>query len=338
MTKKNDLVPTPQLHLQRQGQQMKCCLSAVLVFGFLGFVGCSKTLTESSAVGIAQKSVDSMDGGSRSTDAKVLTDGVGIEREGRWTAASVQRAIKEGFLVEKSRPISYPNFSGNFTGRSGNPGGQGGGSTDTLSGSVNPGAPPIYNGQFRTCIVRDPNSFFHPQDDCYSGVVSGYVNRSGEGPTAFTLTLTNVSPYGIGVEPGTKSPFQASLTRGNPDVIQVSLNGASIRLEGHVTGPDFQQNLYTYNWTGKLTKGTISYSVLKLGHLVVDSCDHLLLGTETTASAACKTHVVLTKDAKIIFGDRSTDQSVETTFGKQPDGTWVCTLVRFIPPFYDINQ
>ena len=318
---------------------MKRCLSGVLVLGSLALAGCSKVLTESSAVGVIQKYIDAQAGGQVSTFAGALTNQVSVEMSQRWTAVGVQRVIKEGFLQEKTVPVSYPNFSGTFTGRRGSPGGPGGGSNDSFSDFTNAGQPPYLNGSFRTCNVPDPSSFYRPVNDCSSGNVSGPVQRNGGGPSNFTLVLTNPSPYAFGTMPNSRVPFQASLIRGNPDVIQVNLNGHPIRLEGHVTGPDVQQGIYIYNWTAKLPKDLFVGPFLKLGHLVVESCDHLLLGTETTASATCKTHVKLTKEAEIIFGRRPTNQSVQAAFGKQPDGNWIATQIGgYVPPQYNIFQ
>jgi len=270
--------------------------------------------------------------------AGALTSQVGVEMPQRWMAVGVQRIIKEGYLQEKTVPVSYPNFSGNFTGRRGNPGAQGGGSNDTFSGNAGTGTPPFISGTFRTCNVPDPNSFYRPVNDCSSGVVSGPIQRNGAGPSNFTLTLLNPSPYAFGVMPNARLPFQASLIRGNPDVIQVNLNGTPIHLEGHVMGSDFQQSVYIYNWTDKLPKDTFTGQILKLGHMVVDSCDHLLLGTETTATATCKTHVKLTGAAEVIFGSASTNNAVQASFGKQPDGTWIGTQISGSPLAYNISQ
>jgi hypothetical protein len=40
----------------------------------------------------------------------------------------------------------------------------------------------------------------------------------------------------------------------------------------------------------------------KLGHPVVDRCDHLLLVTETVAKAQCTVHLTLTKDGATKLG------------------------------------
>jgi hypothetical protein len=179
--------------------------------------------------------------------------------------------------------------------------------------------------------------------DCASGPVSGQIQKNGAGPSNLTFVLRSSNFYGqaqnaFGIMPGARSPFRALLVRGNPDVIQANVNGTTIQFEGRVTGPDLQQSVYIYRWTNKLSKDTLSGSWLKLGRLVVESCDHLLLGTETTATVTCKTHVKLTKDAEAIFGSRSTDQSMGATFGKQPDGTWIGTQITYRPPTYDISQ
>jgi hypothetical protein len=65
----------------------------------------------------------------------------------------------------------------------------------------------------------------------------------------------------------------------------------------------------------------------KVGHFVVDSCDHLLLVTETVATAQCTIHVSFTKEGAAKFGNTNNQSSsiIPARFGKQPDGTWVGT-------------
>jgi hypothetical protein len=105
-----------------------------------------------------------------------------------------------------------------------------------------------------------------------------------------------------------------------------------------VAGVDVQQEVYVYNWTDKLPKDTVNGATLKLGRLMVDKCESLLLSSETAATASCKTHVQLTSAAEAILGQRPTDQSMGAFFGKQPDGVWVCTRVSYSPPQYNILQ
>jgi hypothetical protein len=65
----------------------------------------------------------------------------------------------------------------------------------------------------------------------------------------------------------------------------------------------------------------------RLGHVVIDSCNHLLLEAETNATATCKIHVELTDAGKATFHGGPTASSVQAQFGKQPDGTWIATRV-----------
>ena len=78
--------------------------------------------------------------------------------------------------------------------------------------------------------------------------------------------------------------------------------------------------------------------MLNLGHLAVESCEHLQLASETTATASCKTHVRLTGAAEAIFGNRRTDQLMEASFGRQPDGTWIGTSIKYTAPPYSLSQ
>jgi hypothetical protein len=63
----------------------------------------------------------------------------------------------------------------------------------------------------------------------------------------------------------------------------------------------------------------------KLGHPVVDRCDHLLLVTETVAKAQCMVHMSLTKDGATKLGNAPPPGLIYVDFGKQPDGRWVVT-------------
>jgi hypothetical protein len=63
----------------------------------------------------------------------------------------------------------------------------------------------------------------------------------------------------------------------------------------------------------------------KIGHIVVDSCDHLLLTTETVATAQCKVHMNFTKEGAAKFGNNQSSAIIPARFGKQPDGKWVGT-------------
>jgi hypothetical protein len=263
----------------------------------------------------------------------------------RWTVPGVQRAITEGFVQEKVLPVSYPNFSGHFTGSRGFlPGQKYGGWNDFLDVSTTPGRPPYVRGTFRTCQAYDPNLFF-AHDSCWSGAVNGPVQRNGAGASQLLITVNGFVP---GMLPNSTIPLRVSLARGNPDAIQGTLQFPAglagtpplepVSFQGRVAGVDVQQEVYVYNWTDKLPKDTVNGATLKLGRLMVDKCESLLLSSETAATASCKTHVQLTSAAEAILGQRPTDQSMGAFFGKQPDGVWVCTRVSYSPPQYNILQ
>ena len=60
-------------------------------------------------------------------------------------------------------------------------------------------------------------------------------------------------------------------------------------------------------------------------HWLVDRCDHLLLVTETMATATCNAHVRLTSAGEAAYRNLPTVQTIRASFGKQPAGTWVGT-------------
>lgn len=309
-----------------------------LLAGSLFLSGCSKALTESSASAVIQKWVDAQAGGIASSNASSLTSQIGAEMPQRWTMAGVQRALKEGYLQEKTLTVTFPNFSGQFTGRRGFAGGSPyGGWNDTLNLATNAGHPPFASGFFRTCYSYDPNGFFRPNDNCWGGTFNGPIQRNGSGPSRFTIRVTQFSPY-VGMLPNTTFTFSASLARGSPDVIHGALETDPVQMQGRANGADIQQDVYVYLWTDKLPKNIFNGSVLRLGHIVVERCEHLLLVSETTATAACQTHVKLTSAAEVIFGNRPTDQTMQASFGKQPDGSWVGTGINYLPPQYNIFQ
>lgn len=314
------------------------------IFLMLFSVSCSKALTESSAVGIIQKSIDAKDNGMTTTSVIALTSLIS-EQPLRLQQTSIQRLVKEGYLEEKTVQVSYPNFSGHFTSHRGFPPGQQyGGWIDDLQIAVSPGHPPLANGTFRTCQAYDPNLFF-AHDSCVSGNLNGPVQRSAN--SQFGVTVNSIG--GSSLDLNSVITLRVSLVRGNPDIIQGTLQAPNnplfgtpapqpIRLEGHVAGEDISQEVYVYSWTNKLPKDMIVGGSLRLGNLVVDSCEHLLLSTETAATATCKTHVKLSKEAAAIFGETSTERPLQASFGKQPNATWVGTDFRYTPPTYIFQQ
>ena len=285
-----------------------------LWIGIAALCGCSKALTESSAVKVAQQFVDTQNGGTVSTDIRQLTSLLVSEQLQPLQQPGIQRLVKEGFIEEKKIMLPFPNFAGLFIG--------------PYENNI------IYTFHFQTVAANPPRIEGYYNDclggACWGGFLNGVVQRIGPS----TVTLTQQGGDRI------VRTLTASLTRGQPDVIagtlgNITLGGqAGIRLEGHVIGPDIPTAVYIYSWTDKLSKDAITIVMFKLGHLVVDSCEHLLLGTETSATATCKTHINLTKEATVVFGNRPTEQSLQASFGKKPDGDWIGTQVNYSPPQY----
>ncbi len=319
------------------------CLSVGLCA--LTIQSCSKALTASSAVGNAQKFIDDHGDGGVNTFAGELTNQIGAEMPQHWTNSCVQRLIKIGYLQERTATTTYPNLTGEFKGTHTTPFASG--FVDTLSLRTAPTNPPRVEGSFRFCL-RPPNTFY---GTCNWGPVTGVVMKYGA-QTRLSMKTSmqwiyrsdaemNVDPLNLpsalggplGAVGGT-SPLAVTLERGNPDNLVGSFETAALQLHGNAAKPDIQREVFVYSWTDKLPRDTFNGSLLQLGHLVIDTCDNLLLSSETSATASCSTHIKLTDAAKIIFGERPTTRSLRATFGKQPDGGWVCVNIEYqAPPF-----
>ncbi len=310
---------------------------AIGLIGTLVICGCSKALTESSAVKVTQKFIDSQDGGTVKTFVGALTGEIGPEYPQPLQQAGVQRLIKEGWLEQKTVTVPYPNFSGEFSGSRENPFPNTPAMVDYFTLQAIADRPPRVQGSFRTCFMNV----------CDAGTVRGVIQRAGQ--SSFTLSFqARENPTSDRMVTYNRS-LTVSLLRGQPDALvgnygQGNENPFStarttpIRVTGHATGPDIQQEVYVYAWTTKLPNEVISGNTLKLGHLVVDSCAQLLLDSETAARAVCNSHIVFSKAAETIFGNRPANQAVTAGFGKQPDGTWIGTQAIYAPPQYAINQ
>ncbi len=319
---------------------MKRTLLVAAVVSTVILAGCSKALTESRASGVIQKWIDGQNRGTVNTFAGLLPGQIGAEMPNPWTAAAIQRLLKQGYLEQKTVSVAYPNLSGQYSDvREDRLGFAVSRFVDTYDlQTVANTRPPHVEGSFRSCFFNN----------CDAGSVSGVVTRNA--PSALTLQFRAKENFISDRIITYNRSLVVTLQRGQPDCLVGRYSAGSenpfvgaqsfpIRAD-HVgpNPPDIQQEVYVYSWTTKLPKDTLNGAMLKLGHLVVDSCDRLLLSTETTASASCKTHVSLTSAAEIIFGKRPTDQLVQASFGKQPDGTWVGTQISYSAPPFDINQ
>jgi len=314
-------------------------LVGVLVTG-AALGGCGKALTDASASGVIQKWINLQNAGTVSTSVEALTSQLGAERTSAWEAPDVQRLVKLGYLEEKTVSVSYPNFSGRYSGVH-HEINMFGISVQTASHdtvdvrTVASTRPPHVEGQFTTCF----------EDGCDVASLGGEVRRNG--PSVLTLTFPERGGGVLANRPGTRNRLVVRLERGQADAMVGHYTDSGSGLRGgifihadHVgpNPPDIQQGVYVYSWSKTLPKDAVSGSMLNLGHLVVDSCDRLLLSSETKATASCKTHVALTSAAAAVFGSRPTDRPMDASFGKQPDGTWVGTGIGYSAPTYGISE
>ncbi len=310
----------------------------VLAFGIsLLCGGCSKTLTQSRAAKLAQSYVDKQNEGTVGTFIGALTNQLGPEMPQPLQAAGIQRLIQAGYIEERKTMVAYPNLAGQFSG----------GHEINIMGptrlddtlelrTISTSKPPQVQGSFKTCFGNS----------CEAGSVNGAIQRNG--PSNLTLSFQQrenpISDRWV-----TRSrTLNVSLVRGQPDALVgtyytgqenpfVSAQNSQFRANGRAESGDIQQEVFVYSWTSKLPKDTVQGATLKLGHLVVDACEQLLLNSETTARATCKTHVKMTSESETIFGKGPTDQAMEVAFGKQPDGNWLVTSVSYQPPNYQLQ-
>lgn len=303
----------------------------------LALGGCSKTLTPSKAVKLTQAYMDSRPA---SVNIDVFTNLLDRELTEPLQFASIQRALNQGLIQQKTVAVTYSNFGGQFEGSYF--------AFDTtgakyyhpirLSLQTTATRPPRVQGIFNIFnFTTTPAASESFNGLSQRGSIMGEVRRTG--PSILSLTSEPQASDMYRSPPGPEiRPLQATLARGSPDVLVGTLDGAVFRVEGHTSGPDLRQDLYVYSWTERLPNGAVSGSLLKLGHVVVESCEQLLLTSETSAKATCTAHVELTKFAEAIFGSSSTSGPAEFVFGKQPDGDWVTTGVNYVSPTYSIDR
>jgi hypothetical protein len=306
--------------------------ASLCVLGILAVTGCGKSLTESSAVKLVQRNLDLEAGGIVSTQINALTSQIGVALAEPSRLAAIERLLKEGYLQQKAVAVVLPNISGTFIRTK---------ATIHLNGldhtfqesfelHMTTERPPVIEGSFRQCEVETSS--------CDIWSIKG-VSQS----KSADLTLSpESSSHGANIP---AKSMTVSLVRGQPDELLYEANSrgivigdAQLRAIGHATEPDIQQQWFIYGWTRKLPKDALNGPLLKLGHLVTDSCDNLVLVSETAATAVCKTHLKLTKDAEIIFGNRATNIPLLALFRKKPDGTWSATHSEYRLPAFAIGS
>jgi hypothetical protein len=309
------------------------CLASICP-GLLLFTGCGKTLSPSRAANLAQVYADKSGGERITTSIVALTSQLGPEHTEALQAAGVQRLVRAGYIEEQKHLVSYPNFSGQFTGSHDE--------TQLLPArwddtfqlhTIATTKPPHVEGSFRSCWRNDCSN---------AGSVVGAVERNG--PSHLTLmfhapmALTRF--LNVSLVRGQPNRIAGDYVIGNSDPVIMRPQSNPISAVGGTGEGDIQQEVFVYKWTGKLPQGTLDgNSALVLGSLTVDSCDGLLLDTETTARATCRSHVKLTSAASIIFGSRPTDATLTALYGKQPDGGWVATTITgYNRPEYSLTQ
>lgn len=185
-------------------------LLQIVVFSVLALAGCSKALTESSAVKVVQTYVNAQNGGTVSTSIGSLTNQLGSEltQSPDQVPVGMQRVLKEGLLQQKANPVVYPNYSGEFAGSHYESLGIGADLwTDKLIIQTGTETPPRVRGSFQSC----GRSYIGVV--CASGSVEGIVQK--QGPTQLALKANANAPSDQW-EPGRPRIVQVTLVRGNP--------------------------------------------------------------------------------------------------------------------------
>ena len=296
------------------------------LFAVLALSGCSSALTEASAAKAIQGYIDTQQNGIVMTSIIFLTGQLGTQHTERSSVPAIQRLMKQGMVEEITGTAVYPDLSGTYRGTVG--GYYRGNITYTVKLHTTPANPPEVEGEYQDCLFGR---------SCWDGTVSGVVEQRA----ASTLTLRQISRRPT--DTATVRSLVVSLTRGTngEDMLVGALREGEtsnpIELRGRA-GAQLERKIYVYKWTDKFPKEALQPPDLQLGHLVVDGCDHLLLATEISATATCQSHIVLTDVAKAIWGEKSTKETLQASFGRQPNGKWIGTKISYSPPSYEINQ
>lgn len=101
-----------------------------------------------------------------------------------------------------------------------------------------------------------------------------------------------------------------------------------LNLQGAAGHGSIEQEQYQYGWSAKFPIDALDGASLKLGHVEIDSCDDLLLGSsDTNASCTVKWHVDLESAQKAVMGNERVSGTMRAQFRKQPDGKWLVESV-----------
>ena len=95
---------------------IKLLLTFLLSVGLLTLAACSKKLDDASAVELTQSFVDAQGGRAVTTAAADLTNRLDSELPEALQMPGMRRLISRGWIEERKSVVSYPNFSGKFSG------------------------------------------------------------------------------------------------------------------------------------------------------------------------------------------------------------------------------
>jgi hypothetical protein len=305
--------------------------------------GCgSKTLTESRARSLVQARMDlaakatGQDG--LLVDPYELTATLNNRYPQKLTSVGMRRVVGDGYIEEQTPKAIYPDLTGNFHGQWVYP---------WLS-SVSFIVDITVNSQNRPPMItanytgRCGGSQLVPtMQNCQTGSCQGLQPEHGVISLSCSTTFnsgTTTNVVGLDLNP------QADQNRitGNfrlQYATVVTPNVTPMSLEGAFNRKTIEQEQYVYVWSKKFPADLLfANRFIRLDDAAVDSCENLLLQTETTASCTCKWHSNLSKPLTSMYGKNRLDGTIQATFGKQPDGNWMVTNVNHDIEKYDVSK
>ena len=298
--------------------------------GLMAACGDSKVLTAERAKALAQARLDMTNQGGVVVNVGTLTSQLNTRtlQTPEQLLPSMKRLLDHGYIEQKSYKIIYPDLSGTYTGGWAYPQfSRGIGIRVTLS--TDQSRPPNVTGSYTAECGEFDRGALKRRFDCGTGSLAGSLGRQ----PPYILNPSNHRAFSVWPEElGSFSLMSITLQLGSSDDTLAGyfqlISGVQnpLLLTGKNSHRNIEQDEYSYNWSQTFPQTFMNGpSMLNLGHGVIDSCDNLLLGSETSASCVVKWHVDLDTPRSALMGPNRVEGTVSATFGKQPDGTWIIT-------------
>ena len=300
--------------------------SIALLAGAFLFCSCGseKVLTAEGATALAQARLDG-DGtthGNITVNIGPLTSRLNVRTSDQvqQLPQTMQRLVKLGYLDQQVVRVSYPDLGGQWRGPTpmpNTPPGQ----QFMLQISMNRDArPPTMSGTYAQCDAG--GGCFGNPDWHVSGTmtVEPPYQLTVTEPTGVLLTAI----VGLQRNPNGDALVGRAVFAPGTSIAALGHPESPLNLRGTAGHGSVEQEMYIYKWAAKFPQDALmSQFDVKLGHVEVDGCDRLLLGSsDTNASGIVKWHVALKDAQKALMGTERLDGTVPAAFRKQPDGKW----------------